>query len=118
MQTLYRQQADRLKAMAHPLRLEILDILRWEAECVCHLSAALDKPQPYISQQLAILRNAGVIVDEREGTNVFYRIAGAEITGQVAASLGPLADAGAQGRRIVRGCSVRNACHVPRASPR
>jgi ArsR family transcriptional regulator len=90
MQTTYQERADRLKAIAHPLRLQILDALRREPECVCHLSAALDKPQPYISQQLAILRNAGVIADEREGANVFYRLAGAEVGGMVEAALGPL----------------------------
>jgi DNA-binding transcriptional ArsR family regulator len=52
----YQARAATLKAIAHPVRLHIVDILRQAPECVCHLSAALTKPQPYISQQLAILR--------------------------------------------------------------
>jgi ArsR family transcriptional regulator len=99
----YQGRAATLKAIAHPVRLHIVDILREAPECVCHLSAALTKPQPYISQQLAILRNAGVIVDEREGANVFYRLAGADVASQVAAACGPLAD-GAAGHRPVAGC--------------
>lgn len=71
----YRQQAALLKAIGHPVRLQIVDLLRVEPECVCHLSAALNKSQPYVSQQLAILRNAKVIVDERDGTNIYYRLA-------------------------------------------
>ena len=82
----YRRQAALLKAIGHPVRLQIVDLLRIEPECVCHLSAALDKPQPYVSQQLAILRNAGVIVDERDGTNIFYRLADDNVARQVAAA--------------------------------
>ena len=114
MQTIYRNQADRLKAMAHPLRLQILDMLRREAECVCHLSAALDKPQPYISQQLAILRNAGVIVDEREGANVFYRLAGADVGGMVEAALGPLPP----GEQASSGHRTAGGCNCPKCLPR
>jgi DNA-binding transcriptional ArsR family regulator len=82
----YRRQAAILKAIGHPVRLQIVDLLRIEPECVCHLSAALDKPQPYMSQQLAILRGAGVIVDERDGTNIFYRLADDNVARQVAAA--------------------------------
>jgi len=70
----YCDKARLLKIMAHPMRLQILDLLRGSDECVCHLSAVLNKPQPYVSQQLAILREAGLILDRKEGTNVFYRL--------------------------------------------
>ncbi len=82
----YRQQAALLKAIGHPVRLQIVDLLRVEPECVCHLSAALNKSQPYVSQQLAILRNAKVIVDERDGTNIYYRLADDNVARQVAAA--------------------------------
>lgn len=83
---IYRQQAAILKAVGHPARLQIVDLLRREPECVCHLAVALAKSQPYVSQQLAILRNAGVITDERDGTNIFYRLASDAIKRQVAAA--------------------------------
>ena len=114
METIYRQQADRLKAIAHPLRLQILEILRRESECVCHLSAALDKPQPYVSQQLAILRNAGVIADNRDGVNVYYQLTDEAVTELVAASLGPLSAGQAGQRRPVEGCSCPK-CRPPEA---
>lgn len=63
-----------LKLLAHPERLRILDAVRREAECVCHLEALLDKPQPYVSQQLRLLREANLIADEKQGQNVFYRL--------------------------------------------
>jgi DNA-binding transcriptional ArsR family regulator len=75
--------------LAHPERLRILDVLRREAECVCHLEALLDKPQPYVSQQLRYLRELGVIVDEKQGQNVFYRLVDLEIAGWLDSILGP-----------------------------
>jgi DNA-binding transcriptional ArsR family regulator len=97
----YQREAALLKAVAHPVRLHIVDLLRAEPQCVCHLSAALDKSQPYVSQQLAILRNAGVIVDEREGTNIFYRLVEANLVRQVEAA--PIGEA-PHGRQRVHGC--------------
>jgi len=70
----YRKQSQILKALAHPVRLQILDALREESECVCHLTTLLGKRQAYISQQLSVLREAGLVVDEKEGLNVFYRV--------------------------------------------
>ncbi len=61
------------KALAHPVRLRILHILSRGEECVCHLTVILRRPQPYISQQLGVLREAGLVVDRREGQTVFYR---------------------------------------------
>lgn len=75
----YDAISSRLKLLAHPERLRILDVLRRNAECVCHLEALLGKPQPYVSQQLRFLRQAGLIIDEKEGQNVFYRLVDVEI---------------------------------------
>ncbi len=69
----YRQQAQLFKILAHPLRLQVLDMLRHGEECVCHIQAALGKPQPYISQQMAVLRDAGLVLDRKDGLNVYYR---------------------------------------------
>ena len=56
----YKNAALRLKALAHPVRLQILDMLRADDEvCVCHMEAAFGKRQAYISQQLMVLREAG-----------------------------------------------------------
>ncbi|NPV87809.1 MAG: winged helix-turn-helix transcriptional regulator [Anaerolineae bacterium] len=63
-----------LKLLAHPARLAILDVLRREEACVCHLEAVLGLRQAYISQQLALLREGGLIEDRREGWNVYYRV--------------------------------------------
>lgn len=75
----YESLSARLKVLAHPERLRILDVLRRESECVCHLEALLAKPQPYVSQQLRLMREVGIIADEKQGQNVFYRLADEEV---------------------------------------
>lgn len=70
----YETQAQLLKLLAHPARLAILAILRGDEHCVCHLEAHLGLRQAYISQQLMLLREAGLIQDRRDGWNVFYHV--------------------------------------------
>jgi DNA-binding transcriptional ArsR family regulator len=72
------------KALGHPTRLKILEVLRQEEACVCHLEAVLEQRQAYISQQLIRLREAGLVIDRRDGSNVFYVLADE--------SIGPLLD--------------------------
>ncbi len=62
------------KAFSHTARLAILEELRKGEQCVCHLEAALGTRQAYVSQQLAVLRDAGLISDRRDGWNVYYRV--------------------------------------------
>lgn len=71
----HEREADIYRAFGHPWRLRLLEALRGGEECVCHLSALLDKPQPYVSQHLAALREAGLVVDRREGLRIYYRLA-------------------------------------------
>ncbi len=118
---IYRRQAGLLKLMAHPTRLRILDILRRDNECVCHLSAALARPQPYVSQQLAVLRKAGLVVDEKEGNNSFYRLADGQVSRQVAAVLGQSlhrSDGAETGcRQNIDGCICPKCRHADPSSP-
>ncbi len=108
----YGEQAEVLRVMAHPTRLQILDILLRDSECVCHLSAALGKPQPYVSQQLAVLRKAGLVIDEKEGTNAFYRLADADVRRQVTAIFGSSQDQPAE-RGGECHCTIEN-CVCPK----
>ena len=70
----YTRQAELIKATAHPVRLQILDILRDGEQCVCHIEAVLKLRQAYISQQLMALRKAGLVADRKDGLRVYYRI--------------------------------------------
>ena len=82
--------AERFKLLGHPVRLQILDVLRRSPECVCHLEALLGKPQPYISQQLRLLREAGVVADSKEGLNVFYHLVDSQVAALLNVALGPV----------------------------
>jgi ArsR family transcriptional regulator len=73
------EQAKFFKALTHPARLEILNLLRTGEECVCHMEALLGYRQAYISQQLAVLKDAGIIEDHRDGWNIFYRVVSPQI---------------------------------------
>jgi DNA-binding transcriptional ArsR family regulator len=86
----YEASSERFRLLGHPERLRILDVLRHEAECVCHLETILQKPQPYISQQLRIMRDAGLLQDEREGTNIFYRLIDEDVRNVLDLILGPV----------------------------
>ncbi len=68
------ESARLFKTLMHPARLEILDILRDGEACVCHIEAALGYRQAYISQQLSVLREAGLVQDRRDGWNIYYRV--------------------------------------------
>jgi DNA-binding transcriptional ArsR family regulator len=63
------------KVLTLPSRLAILEILRDGEHCVCHLETYLGYRQAYISQQLAVLRDSGLVTDRRDGWNIFYRVA-------------------------------------------
>lgn len=70
----YDPQVKIFKVLTHPVRLAILDILHDGEHCVCHMVAHLGFRQVYISQQLAALRDAGIIQDRRDGWNIYYHV--------------------------------------------
>jgi DNA-binding transcriptional ArsR family regulator len=117
MQT--QRAADFFHLLAHPARLALLAALRDEAACVCHLEALLGYPQAYISQQLAVLRSAGVIEGRREGWNVFYHVCDARLFAVLDAALAVLSPADptspAQPTRRASGAIVPG-CACPRCS--
>ncbi|NLX08272.1 MAG: helix-turn-helix transcriptional regulator [Chloroflexi bacterium] len=90
MMSRYDRAAGRFKALSHPVRLQILDMLRGGEVCVCHMEAALGKRQSYISQQLMALREAGLVEARKDGLQVFYRIVDDHIPALLDQVLGPV----------------------------
>ncbi len=88
----YTDATVRFKALAHPVRLQILDMLRRGEVCVCHMEAALGKRQAYISQQLMVLRDAGLVESRKEGLSVYYRTIDDVVSDLLDAALGPADD--------------------------
>ncbi len=85
----YQDASALFKALAHPVRLQILDMLRQGETCVCHMEAALDKRQAYVSQQLMILRDANLIDSRRDGRKFYYRITDDTLYDLLSGVLGP-----------------------------
>lgn len=71
----YKLQSEVLKALAHPTRIAILELLRHEEACVCELGPVLGLRQANISQHLMVLRAKHLVTTRREGVRVFYRVA-------------------------------------------
>jgi len=69
-----REAGKTLKAMADPTRLRILRLLLQRDLCVCELMFILKMEQSRISHQLRILRDAGLVEDNREGKWMTYRL--------------------------------------------
>ena len=63
-----------MKALAHPSRLFIVDELSRGERCVCELTEMIDADVSTVSKHLAVLREAGLVLDERRGVQIFYRL--------------------------------------------
>lgn len=69
-----RARARILKALAHPSRLFIVERLREREHCVCELTAMIGVDISTVSKHLAVLKNAGIVRDERRGVQIFYSL--------------------------------------------
>lgn len=79
--------ADRLKALADPTRIGIVNRLACADElCVCDLTDAFELSQPTISHHLRILREAGLVAASRRGTWAYYRL-NRDAVGELSAAL-------------------------------
>lgn len=67
-------QAKALKALAHPTRIAMLDMMRDGEVCVCEMGPQLGLAQANVSQHLAILRDSHLVATRRDSTRVMYRV--------------------------------------------
>ena len=67
-------KAEFFKALGHPVRIRLLEVLRRGERSVQELQAALDLDQSTVSQQLAVLRAKHVVTARKEGTTVRYAV--------------------------------------------
>ena len=71
----YEARAKIMKAMAHPARLLMVDELSRSGErCVCELTELVGSDMSTVSRHLSLLKNAGLVEDEKRGQMVFYRL--------------------------------------------
>jgi ArsR family transcriptional regulator len=79
MEPIYELQAEVLKTLAHPRRLEIVHELALGPRTVGRLAEDLGVPQPNVSQHLALMRSSGVVEAERDGREIRYRLTDTDI---------------------------------------
>lgn len=72
--TRYELRAHMFKAMAHPMRIQLLEKLRDRTWCVCELAEEVGIDKSVASKHLSQLKEAGLIDDEKHGTQVEYRL--------------------------------------------
>ena len=63
-----------IKALAHPTRLFIVEELDKKECCVCELTEMIGADMSTVSKHLAVLKNAGIVTDEKRGSQVFYKL--------------------------------------------
>lgn len=68
------ERARILKALAHPSRIFIVEKLSEKPHCVCELTEMIGADTSTVSKHLSILKNAGIIEDEKRGTSVYYSL--------------------------------------------
>ncbi len=71
---LYQAKAEVLKALAHPTRLWMAEQLAQGEKCVCEFAAAIEADFSTVSKHLTVLKQAGIVEDDKRGKQVFYRL--------------------------------------------
>jgi ArsR family transcriptional regulator len=67
-------QAEVLKALAHPIRLAIIQFLSEGERCVCDIVEYVGTSQSNISKHLSIMKGVGILSDRKEGLSVYYEL--------------------------------------------
>ena len=71
---LFQKQADVAKAIAHPLRIAIIDFLKDGRQCVCDIAEHIGSERSNVSRHLSVMVNAGVLDYRKEGLKVIYKL--------------------------------------------
>ncbi len=71
---LYEARANIIKAIAHPSRLFIIEELKKHERCVNDLTEMIGSDASTVSKHLSVLKNAGLVYDEKRGTSIFYHL--------------------------------------------
>jgi ArsR family transcriptional regulator len=74
LQAQYEARANIIKAMAHPSRLFIVETLKGGDRSAGELTELIGSDASTVSKHLGVLKNAGIITDERRGTSIYYHL--------------------------------------------
>jgi DNA-binding transcriptional ArsR family regulator len=70
----YRHQSAVMKALAHPTRLFIIDLLSKGPMCVCDITARVGADTSTVSKHLSVMKAAGIVEDHKQGLQVHYHL--------------------------------------------
>jgi len=73
-QLLYEKQAQIAKAIAHPLRIAIVDFLKDGEQCVCDIAEYVGSERSNVSRHLSVMVKAGLLDWRKEGLKVIYKL--------------------------------------------
>ncbi len=73
-QQIFEKQAQITKAIAHPLRIAVLDFLKAGPQCVCDIAQHLGSERSNVSRHLSVMVNAGILESRKEGLKVIYTL--------------------------------------------
>jgi ArsR family transcriptional regulator, arsenate/arsenite/antimonite-responsive transcriptional repressor len=76
---LYQAKAELFRTLGHPVRIRVLELLQDGPKAVSELLVELDIEASSLSQQLAVLRRAGIVTSTRRGTSVVYELAASDV---------------------------------------
>ena len=96
----YEMHAALGRAIGHPVRLKVLDLLRDGEACVCRLAPQVGVTESNLSQLLAVLRRTGIVETRREGHSIYYRVRDPRIFELIDRMRAILADQLAQARDL------------------
>ena len=71
---LYARQSEIVKAVAHPVRMAILDFLKDGEQCVCDIAEHVQSERSNVSKHLSVMVSAGVLESRKEGLKVIYKL--------------------------------------------
>lgn len=83
---LYQAKADLFRTLGHPVRIRVLELLQDGPKAVRELLLEIDIEPSSLSQQLAILRRAGIVTSSRDGSAVMYELAASDVAELMAAA--------------------------------
>jgi len=89
---LYRLKAEFFKTLGHPARIRVLELLSGGEQSVTALQQDIGIESSHLSQQLAVLRRAGLVRTRKQGTQVFYALAAPEVADLLALARHVLTD--------------------------
>ncbi len=71
---LYQKQAEIIKAIAHPLRIAIIDFLQTGPRCVCDIAEHVHSERSNVSRHLSVMASAGILDSQKDGLKVIYSL--------------------------------------------